>query len=57
MMAKLKHVPWMTYCLYRQKDKRPYIEENWVPNSLIPVKKIFEQKKLLGQYVKLSWSL
>lgn len=40
LTAKLKHVPWTTSFLYYQKDRRPYREENWVPNSLLPVKKL-----------------
>lgn len=44
LMAELKHVPWTTSFLYNQKGKRPYIEENWVPNTLIPVKKLWAGK-------------
>lgn len=44
LMAKLKHVPWTTSFLYYQKDRRPYREENWVPNSLLPVKKLWAGK-------------
>lgn len=44
LMAKLKHVLWRTSFLYNQKDERPYIEENWVPNTLIPIKKLWAGK-------------